>query len=115
MSAHGSSFDIFEDLADLLSVAHRIVVPQQVENELGRIAGERGKRGSAARLALQIISKMEIVRAEGQDADDAIIWLAGGYGDKGVVCTNDVDLKNILKSHGTRVIGVRDYSHLDFL
>ena len=104
-----------EDLADLLSVAHIVVVPGQVEKELGRIADGRGKRAVAARLALKIASKLEKVSAEGEDADGAILTLAGRYGDRVVVCTNDADLKNILKSHGTRVIGVRDFSHLDFL
>lgn len=115
MSVHGSSFDLFEDLADLLSVAHRIVVPVQVVGELERIAGERGKRAAAARLGLSMISRFEIVTSKGADADEAIIGLAGQYGDGALVCTNDGDLKNILKSRGTRVVGVRDFSHLDFL
>jgi len=115
MSAHGSSFDIFEDLADLLSVAHRIMVPQQVKAELGRIAQEHGRRAVAARLALKMASEFETIVGRGSDADEAIIWLVDKYGDSVVVCTNDVDLKNILKSRGTRVIGVRDFSHLDFL
>jgi rRNA-processing protein FCF1 len=115
MSVHGSSFDLFEDLADLLSVAHRIVVPEQVVEELERIASERGRRAVAARLGLSIISRFEVVTSKGGDADEAIIWLASKYGDDGLVCTNDADLKNILKSRGTRVVGVRDFSHLGFL
>jgi rRNA-processing protein FCF1 len=115
MSAHGSSFDLFEDLADLLSVAHRVMVPQQVRDELERIAREHGNRGVAARLALEMASNLETIVGRGRDADEAIIWLVDRYGDNVVVCTNDVDLKNILKSRGTRVIGVRDFSHLDFL
>jgi rRNA-processing protein FCF1 len=115
MSVHGSSFDLFEDLADLLSVAHKVVVPEQVVEELERIAGERGRRAAAARLGLSIITRFEIVASRGRNADEAIVRLARKYGDGGLVCTNDADLKNILKSRGTRVVGVRDFSHLDFL
>ncbi len=115
MSAYGASFDLFEDLGGLISRSHRIVVPRQVLDELSRIARGKGKAAAAARLGLQLSSRLEVMEIHADTADDAILEFSKRYGKEGIVCTNDVALKNILKARGTLVVGVRDYSHLGFL
>ncbi len=86
-----------------------------VIEELQLISRGHGRAAAAARLGLGLAARCELVPIRASDADAAILELAERYGDKAVVCTNDGHLKNILKERGTRVIGVRDYSHLDFL
>ena len=115
MSAYGASFSLLEDLRKLLSQSHRIVIPDLVIRELSRISRGGGKAAAAAGLAIQISRDLEVVSVGGEDADEAILKLADRYGKNTVVCTNDAELKNILKDRGRRVVGVRDYSHLDFL
>jgi rRNA-processing protein FCF1 len=115
MSAHGSGFDIFEELGRLLLASYELAVPEEVRRELATIAKGRGRAGTAARVALNLSEGFRTIRAGTCDADQSILKLAAEIGDRAVVCTNDVELKNILKSRGTRVIGVRDYSHLGFL
>ena len=113
MSAYDASFDIFEDLEALISCSHRLLVPRQVVTELERLSRRRGRTGAAARLALQLSARLVVVETSGDDADEAILNLCEEYG-KCVVCTNDAELKNILKSRGVPVVGVREYSYLDF-
>jgi rRNA-processing protein FCF1 len=115
MSAHGSGFDIFEELDRLLLASYELVIPEEVRTELAVIARGRGKAGIAARVALRLSGGLRVLRAGAEGADEAILRLAAELGDRTLVCTNDTELKNILKSRGTRVIGVRDYSHLGFL
>ena len=114
MSAYGASFDLLEELQTLLSESHRIVVPTQVLGELRKISRGGGRAGSAARLALKLAERLETVESSSANADQAIVELAARSSDICIVCTNDAELKNILKANGVRVIGVRDYSHLDF-
>jgi len=114
MSAYRSGFDIFDELSRLVPEVRRIVVPKLVKQELAKIARGGGRAGSAARLALRLCSRCEEADVEAQGADEAIVRLAE-QNPSCVVCTNDAELKNILKSRGIQVIGVRDYSHLDFL
>jgi len=115
MSAYGSSLRLFEDLDRLVSQSYRILVPSMVIDELKLVSGGKGRAAAAARLGLMLAARYEPVPVVAPDADHAIVKLAKQYGDRAVVCTNDAHLKNILKEHNTRVIGVRDYSHLDFL
>ncbi len=115
MSAHGSGFDIFEELRRLLLAPYELAIPEEVRTELGSIAEGRGKAGIAASVALKLSGDFRVIRAGTGSADEAILKLARELAERAVVCTNDGELKNILKSRGTRVIGVRDYSHLGFL
>jgi rRNA-processing protein FCF1 len=115
MSAYGASFSLFDDLAQLLSQSHTIVVPELVSLELAGISRGGGKAAVAARLALDLVSGLEEASTGADHADQEILLLAERYGRNVVVCTNDGELKNILKARGTMVVGVRDYSHLDFL
>lgn len=115
MSAYGSSLRLFEDLDRLLPQSHTLLVPSMVIDELQTISKGRGRAAAAARLGLGLAARCESVSVAADDADGAILKLAIEYGNKAVVCTNDAHLKNILKEHGIRVVGVRDYSHLDFL
>ncbi len=114
MSAYRSGFDIFDELLRLVPEGQRIVVPRMVKDELVRIATSRGRAGYAARVALKLCCRCEVLEVEARTADEAIIKLAE-QNPSSVVCTNDGELKNILKSRGIEVVGVRDYSHLDFL
>ena len=115
MSAYGSSLRLFEDLDQLLSQSHTILVPSMVVDELQLISKGHGRAAASARLAVGLAARCESVPVVAPDADDAIVKLAEQYGKNAVVCTNDAHLKKILKERGIRVVGVRDYSHLDFL
>ncbi len=115
MSAYGSSLSLFDDLARLVPGSHRIVMPEKVRLELEELAKGRGRAGSSARLALMLAEKIEVVPVEAKSGDEAIVKLAEGRVESTYVCTGDTRLKNILKARGIRIIGVRDYSHLDFL
>jgi len=115
MSAYGSSLRLFEDLDALLLESHRVLIPDVVREELLRLSRGGGRAGLAAKLALDLSRDLQTVHVEARDGDEAILRLADLYGGRLVACTNDSELKNILKAKGARVIGVRDFSHLDFL
>jgi hypothetical protein len=115
MNAYRVSFDLLEELQRVIPRAFRLVIPKQVKRELSEISKGGGETAAAARLALGLTSGIEVVPVEGDYGDEAILALVESLNGDVVVCTNDRDLKNILKARGVRVIGVRRNSHLDFL
>ncbi|MEK6821187.1 MAG: PIN domain-containing protein [archaeon] len=90
-----------------------LVIPIQVKHELQALSLERDKTGTAARVALDVLSQnhIKVVPAEGATGDDALHELAQkGY----IVATNDRLLKQTLKKAPQRVIVVRQSKYLDW-
>ncbi|MEM3402009.1 MAG: hypothetical protein QW179_01310 [Candidatus Hadarchaeales archaeon] len=102
--------DITAESERVLEDKCEFLVPSPVLRELEKIA-ERGtpRERSAARLALKMVEKCKIVRAEG-DADACILSLAEEMGTP--VGTADGELKRKLRRKGVAVIYVRGKSHL---
>jgi rRNA-processing protein FCF1 len=97
------SMDWEGELRRLLG-AYQIVVPTAVINELHILASRRSG-GKKAAAALQLIQKYQIVESDIAYADDAILNIAAKT--KGVVVTNDAELRGRLQKLGNSVIFLR--------
>ena len=97
------SLDWEEELSRLLG-AYTVVVPTAVINELRRLAIRRAG-GKKAAAALQLIQNYETVESDVAYADDAILSIASKT--KGVVVTNDAELRRRLQKQGNSVIFLR--------
>jgi len=102
--------DIFSELDRVLERKYKLVVPRPVADELRSIIAEGGpEERSAARLALDMLSRAEVVESS-PPADDAILKLAQAR--KYAVGTNDADLRGRLREVKIPVIYLRQKSHL---
>jgi len=92
--------------------SYKIVVPKRVLNELKSLAGMRIKDAIAARNALDMIKRknFEIVDFKKNRADDEIIEAAKTL--KGIVATNDKELKARALKEGLPCIFVREKKYL---
>jgi rRNA-processing protein FCF1 len=97
------SLDWEKELRRLLG-SYTVVVPTAVIHELRKLAIRRGG-GKKAAAALQLIQNYKTVESTGAYADDAILSIAAET--KGVVVTNDAELRRRLKKQGTSVIFLR--------
>lgn len=84
-----------------------IIVPNLVIKELEDISkkAKKGEDKRAAKLALQIFSKLKVVKLEKGHTDDRIIELAKK--ERAIVGTNDSKLKDRLKKEGIQVITLK--------
>lgn len=100
--AFSNKLDIFSLVEERLD--SKAVVSEGIISELKRLSARRNKEGNAARLSLQIIKKhgVEVLKND-QKVDDFLVR-AGTEGM--TVCTNDIGLKNRLKSKGVRPLSV---------
>jgi hypothetical protein len=103
--------DIFSELQRLGYV--RWIVPAQVLGELRSLAtrADKGKDKIAARVALGLSERCNIVGEDNFDADQAIEELAINEG--AAVFTNDKALKKRLFSKGITVIYLRQGRYLE--
>lgn len=101
--------DIFSELDRVLDRKYRLIVPEPVVEELNQLARRKSDERSAARIALSLIQRGQVIKTR-PPADDAILELAKGKGR--VVGTNDVRLRRELRSRGVPVIYLRQKSHL---
>ncbi|MEK6970356.1 MAG: PIN domain-containing protein [archaeon] len=102
--------DVFDQLMGLAGNA-TLVVPIQVRQELQTLSIERGKTGSAARVALEALSthRVKTVSATGENGDEALQELAQkGY----IIASNDRALRQSLKNNPQRAIVVRQSKYL---
>jgi rRNA-processing protein FCF1 len=81
-----------------------------VIEELEKLAEKRGKDGTAARIALQLIKKRDVGILEADErADDALIL----YGKRGyAVATQDTKLKRKLKKGNVKLIYIRQKKYV---
>ena len=96
--------DYKELIDELINEGHELVVPEQVVSEL-RTINEKSEKltdRNAAKLALKLIehNKVNVLKARGQYADEAVLFLAPGN----IVATHDVRLKNKLRNSRRIVI-----------
>ncbi len=105
--------DVYAGVRDLVGSCV-FCVPIQVKQELQTIATEKGKDGSAARVALESLSTygVKVVSATAEGGDQALRELAQkGY----IVATNDKGLRQSLKNTPQRVIVIRQSKYLAWL
>jgi len=103
--------DIFSELSKL--GFDEWIVPSGVARELEGIASRgRGKGRSAARVALALTDRCQMIEAEGAagNVDDSILELAVEM--KVAVFTNDAELKGRLQEGGVKVVYLRQRSYL---
>jgi rRNA-processing protein FCF1 len=97
------SVDWEQELGSLLG-AYRIIVPTAVVYELRILAASiRGQKKAAA--ALKLIEKYETIDEDARSADEALVKIAGKT--KGIVVTNDTELRKRLRTCGCPVIFLR--------
>ena len=100
--------DIFEELRRL--GYNRFIVPLAVIMELEKLGNKlRGKDRTAAKIALSLSQRCEIMKATGH-ADDIIIELAIELG--AAVLTNDIGLKKRLENSNVPIICLRQKNRL---
>lgn len=82
-----------------------------VLKELKRIASKKTKVSRSAKVALKLIEskKMEILKTEEENTDEAILKLANK---ETMVATNDSELRKSLKRVGAKTIYLRARKHL---
>jgi len=107
---------------DLLSIAEKRfggifkpVTANAIINELKLIASKGGKRGRLASLALEIVSKYNIIPDEpmlNEDVDSFIVRIASEK--KLVVATNDVKLRSRLRKLGIPHLYLRYDGNIDY-
>ena len=105
--------DIFSGLEALLNQKAEPIILSSTYSELQKIASKRLKEGKAAEMALQLINKFKIVKAEpyaNETGDDLIVRFAKKFNCP--VATNDKELRKRLRSLGIRTIYLRQRSHL---
>ncbi|MCZ7401835.1 MAG: DNA-binding protein [Candidatus Methanoperedens sp.] len=100
--------DIFSELGQL--GFDSFIVASACVGELEKIiASGRGKDKMAAKIALSLLDRCDIIEESGF-ADDVIIKMAIGL--KASVLTNDAELKKRLCSKGVTIVYLRDRTRL---
>jgi rRNA-processing protein FCF1 len=105
------SIDIENELTRLLGKYH-IIIPKPIVDELETLVKNgRGKKKRIAKPALDLIKKYDITNLDtDKKGDDAVIHFAQEL--KGIVLTNDRDLKKRLKELLIKVIYLRGKKRL---
>ena len=104
------SVDLEKELTRLLG-AYKIVVPTPVIDELKFLAeNSKGKKKQIAKPALKLVSNFEVVDDKSHSADDAVLSIAKKY--KGVVFSNDKELRKRAKSNSLKTICLRSKKYL---
>ncbi len=111
MVAEQFGVDIFSELVRLGYVEW--LVPAQVKGELGSLAvgADKGRDKTAARVALGLVERCQVVGIDNCPADQAILDLAEK--ENAAVFTNDRALKKRLFSKGITVIYLRQGRYLE--
>lgn len=109
--------DIFQEIERLVPEAHELVTFSGVIEELRKIQeGSKIRDKVASKIALELIDKKKINILDSKyNVDSSIINLANeqkGIGNL-IVCTNDKELKRILKKLGTIIIHKRGKKRLE--
>lgn len=103
--------DIFRELDRIIDKKYEIVVPEVVLGELKNLEEEgNSSERKAASLALDLASEAREIPSE-MPADEEILRLARE--NRGVVGTNDSELRERLREEKIPVIFLRQKSHLD--
>jgi len=104
------SIDLEKELTRLLG-AYKIVVSTPVIDELKFLAeNSKGKKKQIAKPALKLVSNFEVIDDKSSNADDAVLAIAKKY--KGVVFSNDKELRKRAKSNRLKTICLRSKKYL---
>ena len=105
------SIDLESELTRLVG-KHRIIVPEPILRELIFLSKDgKGQKKVNAKAALELIKDYDIVEIEAKNADDSVLNLAKKA--KGVVVTNDKELKKKLKENSISVFFLRGKGKLE--
>lgn len=111
MLPHTHGIDIFGELEKLFPEAHEVVVPSPVLRELEELGKSNRRQGVAARTAIELMKRRKIKTVENsKKADESILDIAGNKNT--VVCTNDGELKRMLRENHIPVVCMRNKSGL---
>lgn len=115
MYAAKYKIDVVTELDRICNFAYKIVLPEQVLNELiglGTSKKVTGKDREAALLALQLVKNIEILKIPGKNADDALLKVAQGT----ILATMDKELrKRFKKDKRGKLISIRQKKYLIFI
>jgi rRNA-processing protein FCF1 len=100
--AFSNKHDIFSLVEERLE--SQPVISEGIIAELKKLSLRRSKEGNGARFALQVIEKHKIETLNNNQKVDDFLVKVGMEGMS--VCTNDVGLKNRLKSRGIRPLSI---------
>ncbi len=97
---------------DRLLGRYQILIPKNIVDELNLLSQKgRGKRKQLAKAALKLLQRYNIIEVDSNlDADDSVIVAAEKY--KGIVVTNDRELRKRLKDKGIPRICLRGKQQL---
>ncbi len=104
--------NVFGQLNELIDGKKEFITLSTVKGELERLGEKDSVRGLNTRIALKLLSKVNIVEVEGFNVDDSIVSYAEK--NKCVVCTDDRELKSRLLKKGVRTIIIKGRRRLDF-
>jgi len=100
-----------EDELTRLVGKYEIIIPLPVYNELDFLSKHgKGKKQINAKASLKLIDKYKVVYIEEKNADDSVILVAKKT--KGIVVTNDKELKIRLKKDQIPIIFLRSKQKL---
>jgi len=101
--------DLFRFKISLEELAgYKLYTIKPVVEELKTIASTNSKESKYAKLALQLVKRIEVIKCEG-DADTSLLKLAGEF----VIATNDRALRKKLKERKTKTIYLRSKKRLN--
>jgi len=105
--------DVFSQLKEM--GFKKFIFPRQIIEELEKLERSlEGKEKRAARFALRIIEKCkecEIVEAEEEESDKAIIEVAKRY--SAVIISNDRELMRLAKEEGITVGYLKEFRYVE--
>jgi len=104
------SIDLENELKRIL-VSYRIVVPISVINELKFLAeNSKGRKKQIAKPAVKLAEGFELMDDNSDNADDAVLSVAKRQ--KGIVFSNDRELRRRAKKEKLKTICLRSKNHL---
>jgi len=108
--------DIFSEIERLVPENYEIVISESVIEELKKIQKTgKGKDKVAAKIGLGLIGKKAIRIILERDAVDYLILKISENEKDVVVCTNDKELRNRLRSKNVKTIGMKEKEKLGFI
>jgi hypothetical protein len=103
------SIDLKNEITRLIG-DHKIIIPAQIIEELKILSEQgKGKKKTKAKASLKIIEKYETVDSKGK-GDDSVLYLAERL--KGIILTNDKELRKRAKNKSLQTMFLREKSKL---
>lgn len=107
--------DIIKELEDVLNSRVKFVILKPVYNEILRLSAGSGRKSCYARLAIQLLNRIEIelIEVEGDERPVDAIIEQYAYKLKTPVATNDLKLKKRLVTLKIPVLYIRNLSKVE--